>query len=147
VDLAVLALPIKNPEIVCAELRREELLFIVPPQREIDQVDLHKLGNEKLLLLREGNCLRDDVLTACSRAKAQFSQIFETDQLASIFALVAAGRGASLVPESAVKFHGSAVRSAPLRQRVYRRIGYAQSRNHRATAAQKTVIKWLKANL
>ncbi len=147
VDVAVLALPIKNPEIVCAELRREELLFIVPPQRVLDQVDLRKLGDEKLLLLREGNCLRDDVLTACSRAKAQFLQVFETDQLASIFALVAAGSGASLVPESAVRFHGSTVRSAPLRQRVYRRIGYAQSRNHRATAAQKTVIKWLKASL
>jgi LysR family transcriptional regulator, hydrogen peroxide-inducible genes activator len=147
VDVAVLALPIKNAEIVCAEIRREELLFIVPPQRELDQVDLKNLGNEKLLLLREGNCLRDDVLTACSRAKAQLFQVFETDQLASIFALVAAGTGASLVPESAVRFHGSAVRSAPLRQRVYRRIGYAQSRNHRATAAQQTVIKWLKANI
>jgi LysR family hydrogen peroxide-inducible transcriptional activator len=146
VDVAVLALPIKNPEIVCAELRREELLFIVPPQREVGQVDLHALGQEKLLLLREGNCLRDDVLTACSRAKAQFAQVFETDQLASIFALVAAGAGASLVPESAVRFHGG-VRAATLRQRVYRRIGYAQARSHRATAAQKTVIKWLKANL
>ena len=58
-----------------------------------------------------------------------------------------AGNVSYLVPESAVRFHGSTVRSAPLRQRVYRRIGYAQSRNHRATAAQKTVIKWLKSSL
>lgn len=149
VEVAVLALPIKNPEIVCAELKREELLFIVPPQREIaaTAVDMQALVKEKLLLLREGNCLRDDVLTACSRAKAQFLQVFETDQLASIFALVAAGAGASLVPQSAMAFHGTGVRAAPLRQRVYRRIGYAQSRNHKATAAQKTVIKWLKANV
>jgi LysR family hydrogen peroxide-inducible transcriptional activator len=147
VDLAVLALPIRHPEIVCAELRREELLFIVPPGRNfVEPVDLQSITKEKLLLLREGNCLRQDVLTACSRAKAQFAQVFETDQLASIFALVAAGSGASLVPESAVRFHGI-VRAVPLRQRVYRRIGYAQSRSHRATAAQKTVIKWLRSAL
>ncbi len=147
VDIAVLALPIKSPEIVCAELRREELLFIVPPGRKLpdEAVDLQSIAKEKLLLLREGNCLRHDVLTACSRARAQFSQVFETDQLASIFALVAAGSGASLVPESSIRFHGNNVQAASLRQRVYRRIGYAQSRNHRATAAQKTVIKWLRS--
>jgi LysR family transcriptional regulator, hydrogen peroxide-inducible genes activator len=147
VDLAVIALPIRHPEIVCAELRREELLFIVPPGRNfVEPVDLHSVAQEKLLLLREGNCLREDVLTACSRAKAQFAQVFETDQLASIFALVAAGSGASLVPESAVRFHGN-VRAVRLRQRVYRRIGYAQSRSHRPTAPQKTVIKWLRSTL
>jgi LysR family hydrogen peroxide-inducible transcriptional activator len=146
IDVAVLALPIRNPEIVCSELRREELLFILPPDRKAptEPVDLQSIAQEKLLLLREGNCLRDDVLTACSRARAQFAQVFETDQLASIFALVAAGSGASLVPESAVRFHGN-VQAVPLRQRAYRRIGYAQLRSHRATAAQKTVIKWLRS--
>ncbi|BDC52890.1 LysR family transcriptional regulator [Bryobacterales bacterium F-183] len=150
IDLAVLALPIRHPEIVCSELKREELVFISPLTGDNAQsgpVDLQALTKERLLLLREGNCLRDDVLTACSRAKAQFAQVFETDQLASIFALVAAGSGSSLVPSSAVDFHGSKVQVLPLRQRVYRRIGYAQLRSHKATAAQKTVIKWLRSAL
>lgn len=148
IDVAVLALPIRSPEIICSELRREELLFVLPPGRKApaEPVDLQSITQEKLLLLREGNCLRDDVLTACSRARAQFTQVFETDQLASIFALVTAGMGASLAPESAVRFHGN-VQAVPLRQRAYRRIGYAQLRSHRATAAQKTVIKWLRAAL
>lgn len=149
IDLAILALPIRHPEIVCSELRKEELVFISPPGKVTDPgpVDLQALAKERLLLLREGNCLRDDVLTACSRAKAQFAQVFETDQLASIFALVSAGSGSSLVPSSAAAFHGNGVHVTPLRQRAYRRVGYAQLRSHKPTAAQKTVIKWLRSAL
>ena len=124
-------------------------MFISPPGKVTDPgpVDLQALAKERLLLLREGNCLRDDVLTACSRAKAQFAQVFESDQLASIFALVSAGSGSSLVPSSAAAFHGNGVHVTPLRQRAYRRVGYAQLRSHKPTAAQKTVIKWLRSAL
>jgi LysR family transcriptional regulator, hydrogen peroxide-inducible genes activator len=151
IDLAILALPVRNPEIVCSELKREELVFIVPMGRNLPPgpVDLQSVTQERLLLLREGNCLRDDVLTACSRARAQFSQVFETDQLASIFALVSAGAGASLVPESSLTMHqgSGGVQAVPLRQRVYRRIGYALSRKHQPTPTQKTFIRWLRQSV
>jgi len=49
-------------------------------------------------LLKEGHCLRDDVLLSCTRAKAQLRSSFATDQLASIFQFVRSAlidRGAS----------------------------------------------------
>jgi len=53
--------------------------------------DLGDLANEPLLLLKEGHCLRDSVLMACTRAKAELRSIFETDQLESIFQLIKSG--------------------------------------------------------
>jgi LysR family hydrogen peroxide-inducible transcriptional activator len=43
VDLAILALPIKQPEIVCSELFREPLLVAIPPE--------HRLAGEAVLAL------------------------------------------------------------------------------------------------
>jgi len=63
--------------------------------------DLGDLANEPLLLLKEGHCLRDSVLMACTRAKAELRSIFETDQLESIFQLIKSGFGVTLVPEMA----------------------------------------------
>jgi LysR family hydrogen peroxide-inducible transcriptional activator len=144
IDVAVLALPVKNQEIVCSELFREELVLIAPPGTKLSgPVDVQKLRGEKLLLLKEGNCLRENVLMACGRARAEFEQVFETDQLASIFSLVAAGYGMSLVPALAAPFHSGFV-SLPLKQAVYRRVGYAQAKGNRASGARRTFLSWLR---
>lgn len=86
---------------VCCELFRERILLAVPPQHRlasVETVDLKELRQERLLLLREGHCFRDNALAACRRARITPNAIFESDQFASIFALVAAGAGVSLIP-------------------------------------------------
>lgn len=50
---------------------------------------------------RRGIALRDSVLMACTRAKAELHSIFETNQLESIFQLVRSGFGVTLVPQMA----------------------------------------------
>ncbi|MFN8941819.1 MAG: LysR substrate-binding domain-containing protein [Acidobacteriota bacterium] len=52
-----------------------------------EKLALSQLGLEKMLLPREGHCLRDDVLTACTKASAQFRHVFESDHLESILRL------------------------------------------------------------
>lgn len=146
VDLAILALPIKQPEIVCSELFREPLLVAIPPEHRLAGeavLALPQLLGEKMLLLREGHCLREDVLTICSRVKVQFERVFESDHLASIFSLVGNGFGVSIVPERA---RGAAreCRLLPLEPRAVRRIGYAQVRGHHALPVQKRFIEFLR---
>ena len=145
IDIAILALPVKQPEIVCSELFREPLLVAIPeghPLANGKALAVPQLTAERMLLLREGHCLRDDVLTVCSRAKVQFQQVFESDHLASIFALVASGFGISIVPALAGQEHGC--RFVPLEPPSVRRIGYAQVRGHHSLPVQKRFIEFLR---
>ena len=145
IDIAILALPIKQPEIVCSELFREPLMVAVPeghPLAQVKALQVPQLITERMLLLREGHCLRDDVLTICSRAKVQFQQVFESDHLASIFALVASGFGVSIVPVLASQGHGCSL--VPLEPPSVRRIGYAQVKGHHSLPVQKRLIDFLR---
>lgn len=78
-DLAVAALPIKNPDIVCSELFREPLMVAVGRSHRLasaDSVDLADVRHERMLLLKDGHCFRHNVLTACTRANIEFHSIF-----------------------------------------------------------------------
>lgn len=147
IDIAILALPVRQHEIVCSELFRERLLLALPPDRHIAEPDgtvpVDRLAEERMLLLREGHCLRQDVLTACTRAHLRFHQVFESDHLTSILAMVSTGFGVSLIPEMAAR-HAGACCLYPIRPASYRRIGYAQAAGHHSTPLQKKFIQWLR---
>src|SRR5207248_1268825 len=90
-------------------------------------VDLAEVRLERMLLLKDGHCFRQDVLTACTRARVEFQSVFESDQFASIFPLVASGFGVSLVPSMAChEAHDCKI--LPLTRPAFRRIGYVQAR-------------------
>jgi LysR family hydrogen peroxide-inducible transcriptional activator len=149
IDMAVASLPVHSPEIVCSELFREPLLLGVPadhPLGRAARVDLRELAGERLLLLKEGHCLRNDVLTACKRARTEFKSVFETDHLTSILALVASGFGVSIIPQMAA---GAAAgcRLIPLAQNSVRRIGYLRVRRHFLSRAMKEFTAWLRASI
>jgi LysR family hydrogen peroxide-inducible transcriptional activator len=145
-DVAVAGLPIRNPDIICSELFRERLFLAValghPLSRQQD-VHLHHIQNERFLLLKEGHCLRDDVLTACNRAKAELRSVFETNQLESIFQLVRANFGLTLVPAMA-KHHATGCTLVPLNSDAFRRIGYLRARRHYVGRSMRAFIDWLR---
>lgn len=147
IDLAVLALPIRHPEIVCADLFREAILVALPEGHAAaasgSPVPISVLRGERMLLLREGHCLRDQVLTVCSRHRVQFEHAFESDHLTSILAMVASGFGASLVPETATR-HASGCALLPTQPATIRRVGYAKAAGHHSTPLQKRFIQWLR---
>jgi LysR family transcriptional regulator, hydrogen peroxide-inducible genes activator len=69
-----------------------------------DKVHLRRVSEERLLILKDGHCLRDEPLAVCARAKARFAGQFEADQFLTIFELIRAGFGVSIVPEIARNF-------------------------------------------
>jgi len=97
-----------------------------------------------MLLLKEGHCFRQDVLTACTRANIEFHSIFESDQFASIFPLVASGFGISLVPAMAVG-HAANCQILPLDRPAFRRVGYVQARHRFQSKPRQAFITWLRA--
>jgi LysR family hydrogen peroxide-inducible transcriptional activator len=145
-DLAVASLPVKNPDLICSELFREPLLLAVAkdhPLAATSEVDLRAFLHEPLLLLKEGHCLRDNVLMACTRSKAELRSIFETNQLESIFQLIQSGFGVTLVPEMASP-HGAGCALIPLKGTPSRRVGYLRARRHVVTRPMREFTSWLR---
>ena len=78
-DLAVLSLPVEGAGLVMKELFRDPLYLAVPenhPLALVETVNLRRVSEERLLILKDGHCLRDETLEVCARAKARFAGNF-----------------------------------------------------------------------
>lgn len=73
----------------------------------------------------------------------RFHPMFETGQFSSIFPMVAAGVGITLIPAMAAG-SASGCRLSSLEQETFRRVGYVRVRRHVAGAAQSAFVKWLR---
>lgn len=145
-DLAIVSLPVDNPDLVARELFRDRLLLAVSPRHPLanaESADLARVESERLLLLKEGHCFRDEVLTVCTRAKTNFRAVFETDQMASLFPLVAADFGVSLVPEMAAS-NACGCRLIPFTRPAMRRIGYVRRQGANPGKAVTAMTDWLR---
>ncbi len=146
-DVAVVVLPVSNPDVICSELFREPIRVVVNQNHALANrkvARLPELRNERVILLKEGHCFRDNALTVCKRGNITPESIFETDQFLSIFPLVEAGFGISLVPEMAAKYGSKGCTMLPLDRDTFRRIGYMRVRGHTPGAAQSAFVKWLR---
>jgi len=84
------------------------------------------LARQPLLLLEEGHCLRGHALEVCRLASASDRVQFEATSLHTLVQMVAAGLGATLLPEMAVAgglTRGTGVATVPLAEPASRRIG------------------------
>jgi LysR family hydrogen peroxide-inducible transcriptional activator len=145
-DVAVLSLPVAVPDVICSELFREDLLFLLPrahPLAALPRVDPRLIADEHLLVLRDGHCFRKDALAVCRRGLREPGAVFESDQFSSIFALVASGFGITVAPRMAVRA-ATGCRHVPITGRPSRRICYAQIRRPYVPPAQKAFVAWLK---
>ena len=127
-DLAVLSLPVANAGLVMKELFRDPLYLAVPeghPLAETKKVQLRRVSEERLLILKDGHCLRDETLAVCNRARARFAGQFEADQFLTIFELIRAGFGVSIVPEMARSL-SQGCRLIEIEPKSSRRVGYVR---------------------
>ena len=138
IDVAILALPLRHKDLELFPLRTEPLFAVLPrdhPRAASESLALRDLRGESFVMLRDGHCFRDLSIAACSHAKVTPRIAFESGQFSSIFGMVAAGVGISLVPEMAIDRHagcryvrlrdGRATRSivaAVLRGRSFNRV-------------------------
>jgi LysR family transcriptional regulator, hydrogen peroxide-inducible genes activator len=105
IDLAILALPLRHKELELFPLRTEPLFAVLPeghPRAAAKSLALRDLRGESFVMLRDGHCFRDLSLAACTHARVTPRIAFESGQFSSLFGMVAAGIGISLVPEMAI---------------------------------------------
>lgn len=105
IDMAVLALPLRHRELEVFPIRTEPLFAVLPkdhPRAAAETLVLRDLRGESFVMLRDGHCFRDLSIATCTRARITPNIAFESGQFSSIFGMVAAGVGISLVPEMAI---------------------------------------------
>ncbi|MGH8288593.1 MAG: LysR substrate-binding domain-containing protein [Steroidobacteraceae bacterium] len=105
-DLGILALPVELDGLEARELFAEPFTVALPERHRLagrDRVQATDLEGERLLLLEEGHCLRDQALEVCSRVGAGESQDFRATSLETLRQMVATGAGITLLPELATK--------------------------------------------
>ncbi|SDB89829.1 LysR family transcriptional regulator, hydrogen peroxide-inducible genes activator [Raineyella antarctica] len=105
-DAAAVALPIVDETLHIEPLFREEFVLAAPLGDPVatgeGPLDPSAIAGENLLLLTEGHCLRDQALALCAETGATEHAGFRATSLETLRHMVAAGVGATLMPELAV---------------------------------------------
>ncbi|MBV9345203.1 MAG: LysR family transcriptional regulator [Gammaproteobacteria bacterium] len=103
-DLGVLALPVELAGLEARELYREPFTVALPERHPLaahPSLKVADLKDEKLLLLEDGHCLREQALEVCGRAVRREEQDFRATSLETLRQMVATGAGITLLPELA----------------------------------------------
>jgi LysR family transcriptional regulator, hydrogen peroxide-inducible genes activator len=101
-DVLLLALPIIHAEIETLPLFDDRFLLALPLARRLSarvRATKDLIEHERLLLLEEGHCLRDQALTYCNLQQVSAVNTFGVSSLSTIVEMVAAGYGVTLLPE------------------------------------------------
>jgi LysR family hydrogen peroxide-inducible transcriptional activator len=101
-DAVLVALPVEPPQLETMPLFEDRFLIAVQHQAAPGWAagDLRtRIGQERLLLLEEGHCLRDQALQFCQIANMQARKALGAASLTTIMQMVAAGHGITLLPE------------------------------------------------
>jgi LysR family hydrogen peroxide-inducible transcriptional activator len=103
-DLGILALPVELAGLEARELYREAFTVALPARHPLAAraaLRVADLEGERLLLLEEGHCLRDQALEVCGPASVSEREDFRATSLETLRQMVAAGAGVTLLPELA----------------------------------------------
>jgi len=105
-DAGLLALPVHDDQLHAEFLFEEPFLLAVPethPLAKKESLALKDLAHERLLLLEDGHCLRDQALDVCELAGTGERSGFQATSLETLRQMVAANVGVTLLPTLAVK--------------------------------------------
>jgi LysR family transcriptional regulator, hydrogen peroxide-inducible genes activator len=117
-DAGILALPVELAGLESRELYREPFLVALPERHPLaahEALRAAELKGERLLLLEEGHCLRDQALEVCSRAGVRENQDFRATSLETLRQMVATGAGVTLLPALAARGAYRSARGVVLR--------------------------------
>ena len=121
-DLAVVALPVHDPDTDTEPLFNEDLVLVTPPDHPLgafEVVTVEELSQHPLLLEPKGTAFRDDLDVLAAREGVQLQTKAEVDGMRLLASLAFEGFGAAVLPASAVPrwypgdFRTVAIDSAP----------------------------------
>lgn len=106
VDAVIASLPVGGPELSHAVLYHEPCFVAVPVGHALakkKKLTSAMLEGERIMLLDEGHCLRNQTLSMCTQAGMQENVDFRSTSLETLRHMVASGEGITLMPARAVR--------------------------------------------
>lgn len=131
-DLAVINLPIDEPDIATERLFDEDRLLVVPKGHTLydrDRLTLRDLAGEPLLLEPKGTAFRDQLDRQCADAGIELIAQAEVDGMRLLASLAFQGFGAAILPASAApSWIGGEWKRVPIEGLAGRSVGLATLR-------------------
>lgn len=106
IDVAILALPFDVPGVLTRPLYDEVFKVVAPlghPWATRAAIAPEEVAGDEVLLLKAGNCFRDQVLGACPQVSSPETDIRLGHSIGTIRCMVASGLGVSVLPDSALR--------------------------------------------
>ena len=136
-DTAILALPYQITGLHAFEFWQEDFFIVMHknnPLANQSKIESNTLMNERLLLLKDGHCLKDHALAACKLESNNMNMSLEGTSLHTLIQMVAGKMGTTLVPQMALNqlvHSGSELVSVPLSDPgPHRRIAFITRLNY-----------------
>ncbi|TNH41851.1 DNA-binding transcriptional regulator OxyR [Photorhabdus luminescens] len=104
-DCAILAMVKETRAFIEVPLFEEPMKLAIydgHPWAKREKIAMDELAGEKLLMLEDGHCLRDQAMGFCFQAGAKEDTHFRATSLETLRNMVAAGSGITLLPDLAV---------------------------------------------
>ena len=104
-DAALIALPYKFDGLEALDIGEDSFSLVCPPTHRLcgcRPVHPSDMAPEDLLLLEDGHCLREHVLSACHLEGARRNIAFQGTSLHTLVQMVANGLGVTLIPQVAL---------------------------------------------
>lgn len=105
IDTAILALPYPTDGLLTFEFWQEDLYWISHANdatSDADVVTAKELESKKLMLLKDGHCLKDQALSACGMGSEK-AQSLSATSLSTLIQLVIGNMGSTLIPAMALE--------------------------------------------
>ncbi len=105
IDAAILAMPYAIDGLMRFDFWQEDFYWITHKDEGSDtqqEISSDELEVEKLMLLKDGHCLKDHALAACSLQSRQQNSDFDSTSLYTLIQMVAGRLGTTLIPQMAL---------------------------------------------
>jgi len=136
-DVVILALPYPIDGLLSLDFWAEDFYWIVHKDDcpdGITEITSAELDVKKLMLLKEGHCLKDHALAACHFQNSQKNSDFDAASLNTLVQMVAGKLGTTIVPQMALDqliYHESELRAVHLNEPgPHRRISLVMRPNY-----------------
>lgn len=101
IDMALLATPLNNPNLLEIPIYYERFFGYVSPNESIylfDELEMNHIPTDHLWVLKEGHCLRNQVIKLCE-FDSGFSSIYEAGSIDTLVKIVDTNGGHTIIPE------------------------------------------------
>ncbi len=147
IDTAILALPFPCDGLLSMEFWQEDFYWVAlkgDKHARQKQITSEELNHCKLMLLKEGHCLKDHILEACKFQEQTANQSFGATSLNTLIQMVLGKQGSTLIPEMAkdplISQHKSLAAVHLSEPGPHRRIAFILRPNYTRTSSIEALI-------